>query len=325
MAKCIYCKNPSCNLLFETKWFNQQYCSDVCNHMDSNNPSRTAMNNIKQQNIIAYTLNYNTCNNCKCCLLYEIRHNKFCSSSCAAIFNNSNRKPRSIASRKKVSNTLTQLHYSGLECEKFCELKYNSCKLCTRLFSVKSKINYLFCSESCKRIFKNKDNIKTINNPNICHIHYAKCLFCSTIKIVRQSYKLKYCSKQCQNSASSIRTSNYLKNNRSHIRGPHKPSYMEESFASWLKQNYTDKWYSEVYFWNHELKKNGWADFVFPKEKLIIELDGSQHRKTVEKDQIRDEYLLRDRGYKVYRITHKDYVKQIRINEVKVMLGIKIR
>ena len=54
--------------------------------------------------------------------------------------------------------------------------------------------------------------------------------------------------------------------------------------------------------------------------KLIIELDGTQHRNTVMQDAMRDDYLI-SIGYRVLRITHREYVKQTRIDEVKRLLN----
>ena len=42
-------------------------------------------------------------------------------------------------------------------------------------------------------------------------------------------------------------------------------------------------------------------DFLFPKEKMIIEIDGLQHLRQVEHDIIRDE-IFEDNGYVVVRI-----------------------
>lgn len=42
-------------------------------------------------------------------------------------------------------------------------------------------------------------------------------------------------------------------------------------------------------------------DFLFAKEKLVIEIDGLQHLRQVERDRLRDE-IFKDNGYVVVRI-----------------------
>jgi very-short-patch-repair endonuclease len=63
---------------------------------------------------------------------------------------------------------------------------------------------------------------------------------------------------------------------------------MELTFESYLKENNITGWDTEVHFWNDDLRKNYFPDFIFESKKLIIELDGTQHRKTIEQDAIRD-------------------------------------
>ena len=69
--------------------------------------------------------------------------------------------------------------------------------------------------------------------------------------------------------------------------------------------------------------KNGWADFVFPSRRVIIELDGSHHKKRKELDAVRDKHLTEVRGYTVIRIPHSEYTKGTRIEEIKQLLGLK--
>ena len=99
----------------------------------------------------------------------------------------------------------------------------------------------------------------------------------------------------------------WLKNseNRKNL-GRHKRSWMELTFEDYLKYNNIQGWDSEVHFWNEELRKNYFPDFIFESKKLIIELDGTQHRKTVEQDAIRDQWF-ESKGYKVIRIPHPEF------------------
>jgi len=88
--------------------------------------------------------------------------------------------------------------------------------------------------------------------------------------------------------------------------GRHKRSWMELTFESYLKENNITGWHTEVHFWSDELQKNYFPDFIFESKKLIIELDGTQHRKTIEQDELRDNWFL-TKGYKVIRITVEEF------------------
>jgi very-short-patch-repair endonuclease len=105
----------------------------------------------------------------------------------------------------------------------------------------------------------------------------------------------------------SVFRTQWLKNpeNRKNL-GRHKKSWMEVTFESYLKDNSILGWDTEVHFWNDELRKNYFPDFIFESKKLIIELDGTQHRKPVEQDAIRDNWFI-NKGYKVIRIPHSEF------------------
>ena len=93
-------------------------------------------------------------------------------------------------------------------------------------------------------------------------------------------------------------------NRKNYGRG--KKSWMELCFEKWMADNNIVGWSDEEHFWNPIAKKNYFADYVFTEKKLIIELDGTQHRKTVEQDRIRDEYL-QSLGYTVIRVPHTEF------------------
>lgn len=98
---------------------------------------------------------------------------------------------------------------------------------------------------------------------------------------------------------------------------------MEQSFREWLEnlgiKHGVSGYLPEIQFYNPTTKKHGWADFVFPRLKLIIELDGSHHKNRRDLDHIRDVYLS-NRGWSVLRIQHTEYRKKSRIGEVLVLL-----
>jgi very-short-patch-repair endonuclease len=81
------------------------------------------------------------------------------------------------------------------------------------------------------------------------------------------------------------------------------------TFESYLTVNKITGWDTEVHFWNEDLRKNYFPDFIFEDKKLIIELDGTQHRKTIEQDSIRDKYF-NDNGYDVIRIPVEEFKKR---------------
>jgi very-short-patch-repair endonuclease len=116
-------------------------------------------------------------------------------------------------------------------------------------------------------------------------------------------------SKETKEKLSKIRTE-WLKNplNRKNL-GRHKRSWMELTFEEYLKYNNITGWDTEVHFWNEELRKNYFPDFIFEERKLIIELDGTQHRKTVEQDAIRDLWFG-SKGYKVIRVPVEEFKKR---------------
>ncbi len=145
------------------------------------------------------------------------------------------------------------------------------------------------------------------------------CTICGTMVLER-----KTCSFDCLVKHQSRRQTKYLKNpeNRKKYRGNSGKSYMEESFTKWLNENYSGRFYEQVHFQNEENNKHGWADFVFPKEKIIIELDGTHHKNRIEIDETRDEYLTRVKGYQVYRIGIYEYYRKTKMPLVKALLSI---
>lgn len=86
-------------------------------------------------------------------------------------------------------------------------------------------------------------------------------------------------------------------NNRKNL-GRGKKSWLEITFENYLNENKITGWETEKQFWNDDLNKNYFPDFIFESSKLIIELDGTQHRKTVLNDSIRDIWF-NNLGYRV--------------------------
>lgn len=116
-------------------------------------------------------------------------------------------------------------------------------------------------------------------------------------------------SRETKNKLSKFKTA-WLKNPENHKKICRRgKSWMELCFEKWLNENNILDWKVEQHFFNEDLQKNYFVDFLFEDKKLIIELDGTQHRKTVDQDKIRDEHLA-SLGYTVIRIQHDEFKKR---------------
>lgn len=124
------------------------------------------------------------------------------------------------------------------------------------------------------------------------------------------TFKDKSHTVDAKNRIAKFRTE-YLKDakNRKNL-GRHKRSWMETEFEKYLVEHNIIGWETEKHFWNEDLKKNYFPDFLFESKKLIIELDGTQHRKTVEQDAVRDEWFNKQ-GYTVIRIQHSEFKERL--------------
>ena len=60
-------------------------------------------------------------------------------------------------------------------------------------------------------------------------------------------------------------------------------------------------------------------DFYCPKNKLIIEIDGSEHLNAKDYDEERDRFLL-SQGYRVVRFTNKKIIQEIKTVLTKINL-----
>ena len=235
---------------------------------------------------------------------------KFCSLSCSCSYNGT----------IKALSTCKKYYMNAPQCKK--------CGSVIDYFQRKSAKEY--CSSSCSakhtQLNKSRGNYKTKQSMNNCppKPKYRNCKNCSIeFRTIKNN---KYCSDDCR----KIKLSEKMKHNalmynyQSH-RNPYRQSYLESSFEQWLMQNNYKKgikgYLTEVCFKNKEHNKIGRLDFLFPKLKVIIELDGTQHNYTIDKDKIRDKYL-ESRGYIVIRITHKEYKNKTKIDYIKRILDI---
>lgn len=205
------------------------------------------------------------------------------------------------------------------------------CLHCTKEFKpYPPSANQKFCGRSCSASFNNKNKIKSVqtrlkisasvksNFYAYTKVKYNACMLCDTFFSYPTAGSIrKYCSKLCRNEKHRRDASARLKlaTNRGNY-GRGKKSYLESSFEQWLHERGVTDYLTEVSFRNGS--KTYFVDFLFPN-KLIIELDGTQHRNTISQDAIRDNFLISE-GYKVVRITHEEYRKKTRVSEIWQLL-----
>lgn len=253
-------------------------------------------NQQKADRIAQYNQNPALCQQCDAAMEYRKRKNKFCSSSCAASHNNLLHSPESRKQQiEKASKTLKE-HFSKNPRPK-------------KIREKTPKIKQPIVNKTKKEVKKKELTLCKISFCVVCH----KCI---------PNKHQRTCSNTCFRTLASQRMTNRLKDPdfRKNY-GRQKRSYLEESFSKWLEANAVPYEY-EIQFKNHELNKYYYADFVFRDLKLIIELDGTQHRKTVEQDRIRDEYIKKTYGYDVFRVTHAEYRAKNKYLTICELLGI---
>ena len=213
------------------------------------------------------------------------------------------------------------------------------CENCNKPISYRlNKSKHHFCSQTCFGIFSNKHRIRhkwsdeqraafSLSQKQKCGnkpLIYGKCIVCNGAFSKRyESYVRATCSHECKQKLLSQKHTEYLKKIMCLPRGPRKQSYMEESFEQWLLnkgiKHGMHGYLTEIHFYNAHTKKHGFADFVFPKKRLIIELDGTQHQRRKELDDIRDAHLSA-RGWKVVRIPIAEYIKKTKVNYIESLL-----
>lgn len=315
------CKHCDSALPYEKK--HNTFCNLSCS-TSYNNRTRDSERYQKSKVSSAVELEYNKspkkCAHCNKELAFEHRAKTFCNSSCAATYNNKKRGPRSETTKKKIQEgvkknkeSLTGIHRGH------CKVSF--CKVCGVVIRNKHRAT---CSTECYKSSIGKHTghntpLFTIGNGRYCKVTF--CKICGTV--IKNKHRIT-CSKECYKKNHSSMASERLSKveNRKNL-GRHRRSYMEQSFESWLISNGSPEFETEKSFKNHDLKKTYFADFYFPSLNLIIELDGTQHRKTVEADSIRDAYIKSYYDITVIRIAHQEYQKGSRIDEVKKLLELK--
>jgi very-short-patch-repair endonuclease len=178
--------------------------------------------------------------------------------------------------------------------------------------------NPKFCSRSCSASYTNKGKRKSLETKEkikqkILSLPKTKkpkskrlysCVICGK---EHNKWGVKTCSKTCFSLLMKDVGSKTMSTRDRRNYGRHKQSYMEQSFETWLKENNYTNFKTEVRFYNPNLRKNYYVDFLFEDKKLIVELDGTQHTKTIEQDKQRDQFISDTYGYTIIRISHKEY------------------
>lgn len=287
-----------------------------------------------------YYLAPNKCNECNNVIFYNKKNNKFCSSSCAAKFNNKKRGKRDKKTKKKISKSLKLIYGSNID-------KKSICKNCGKLFKLKNNSKSIYCSNSCMknyngfkdynnhyRFCENCDNefkVHKLSNGRLSKVKYCSkkckqlskkcneikynvCLICDNgfeLKKIKNGKisKAKYCSNKRKSKALSISVKKRIKT------GEHKGwknrsivSYPEKFFIKVLKNNninFEHNYPIKQSCLGIENQHNYFLDFFIPEKNIDLEIDGSQHKYRKEHDKLRDELLTKN-GYNVYRIKWKN-------------------
>ena len=101
------------------------------------------------------------------------------------------------------------------------------------------------------------------------------------------------------------------------------PSWIEKEFSKSLGEDLLNKCEIERWFGDNEKTHRYRVDFLFPRAKIIVELDGYEYHHTKEQltnDALRQRYLVRS-GYKVIRFTGREIYKDVErcVRETRVI------
>lgn len=200
----------------------------------------------------------------------------------------------------------------------------NSCLQCG------ADTNTKFCSNSCSATYNNLNAPATrkfgparssVKRPRVYSKLPKPCVIC---KILHKGSG-ESCSPECKSALLSVRIKSAIHNgifDPKKNRGRGKRSFLEKSFKSWLESK-NILFLEEEPFRRLDMVKTYFADFYFPELKLIIELDGTQHKKTIEYDLDRDNYIQTTYDVRIVRVTHKEYVSKSRLSEISELLQLK--
>lgn len=144
------CKNIECGCEIIQK---RTYCSLQCRNVYVNKYLRD-YTNISKTLSDKFKVNYipKKCCMCGANISYEKRNNFFCTSSCAASFNNSGRTDNEITKNKKSKSLIdwNKKQNRGL-------VGLRKCKNCNQSFEIKGSSGKIFCRTTCRINFNRKD------------------------------------------------------------------------------------------------------------------------------------------------------------------------
>jgi very-short-patch-repair endonuclease len=237
------------------------------------------------------------------------------------------------STHKKISKIIEQQKLNRIE-----EYSMNTtkCLYCHTEFNYYYRHNK-FCNQSCAASYNNTNRSIEIREKQ--KITLKKTLSLTkkekTTKPAKQCEVCnsnhygsgKTCSIICKGKLFSFIMKEKIKNgyNPRKNRGRDKRSYLETSFENWLIENHFNDFETEFhikrYDENNKFIKNYFIDFYFPTLKLGIELDGTQHKNTIEKDFDRDRYIS-SLGIEILRISHREYLNKSKVDLIKQKLNI---
>lgn len=220
---------------------------------------------------------------------------------------------------KKINDSIKQRQFDLLD------LRCLHCHTKLTIEQEKGK----FCSSSCSakhskgqkpKTDKTKENISKALKKyyTVRKVTPVPCVIC-------EEYHVKQ-GKTCSPSCTAMLISDSVKT--AHKEGRHlgnryrsrdNPSYLERSFREWLDENIHIEYETEKAistYIDSEYHKTFYIDFFFPKLSLGIELDGTQHKDTVEYDRHRDELIHDQYGIDIVRISYEEYVNKTRVDEI---------
>lgn len=184
-----------------------------------------------------------------------------------------------------------------------------------------------FCSSSCSASYNNLQRDYTVFKPGpklgskpSTYIPYTKVSQCVVCKKWHKGNG-KSCSMSCKKVILSASVKARIDNgwNPNENRNRSTPSFLEHSFECWLTSNQfknyiknkTFRCGSKLYF----------GDFFFPDLNILIELDGTQHKQSVDYDMTRDALILQYHNVYTVRISYHEYMKKTKIDLIKFILG----
>lgn len=152
--KCTECDHISGSKSTLTTHFNHHHNPEWKANWEENNKALIEKNaeisrQKKLERISLYEKSPCLCSFCLSPIDYERKSNKFCSSSCAASYNNSKKQPRSEESRKKTSDALKGKKTNRNQ-QKICLVKFGFCKICENSYYFRGRSIRETCSRECQ-------------------------------------------------------------------------------------------------------------------------------------------------------------------------------